>query len=108
MQIVCLRIALIVIDLTFIFGIYTLGILWPGDVVLAVLMPRGLHNKWPAHRPGLNLSDFENSPISTFGASVVRFLREDGATRELAGLAQVVIDECPRNPERHGGIAQAA
>src|SRR5262249_8548217 len=24
---------------------------------------------WPAHRPGLNLSDFENSPISTFGAS---------------------------------------
>jgi hypothetical protein len=33
--------------------------------------------------------------------------REDGATREFARLAQVGIDECPRNPERHGGIAQS-
>src|SRR6266550_4128120 len=28
-RVLCLRIALIVIGLTFIFGIYTLGILWP-------------------------------------------------------------------------------
>jgi hypothetical protein len=35
------------------------------------------------------------------------FLREDGATREFARLAQVSIDDCPRNPERHGGIAQS-
>jgi len=38
---------------------------------------------------------------------LLRFLREDGATREFARLAQVGIDECPRNPERHGGIAQS-
>jgi hypothetical protein len=38
----------------------------------------------------------------------VRSRRESTAIAvRKGGLAQVGIDECPRNPERHGGIARS-